>query len=205
MGIFYEKCIACGACKRICKSPDKCIDCFSCAEVCPENARRVWGEKYTVDELIKIILADKVYYDLSGGGVTFSGGECMLYPDFLAEILKKCRDAGVSVAIDTAGYVPYSSYEQVSPYVDLYLYDIKALDPQLHKKGTGVDNYRILENLDRLLSDGKRVIVRTPVIPEFNEGEECEKIVGFCQKRGLTVELLPYHEFGIDKRKALKK
>ena len=92
MGFFKEKCIACGACRRYCKSPDECISCFSCAEVCPERARRVWGEKYTVEELLEIILADKSYYDLGGGGVTFSGGECMLYPDFLVEIMKKCQE-----------------------------------------------------------------------------------------------------------------
>ena len=204
MGFFEKKCISCGACRRYCKSPDECISCFSCAEVCPERARRVWGEKYTVEALLEIILADKSYYDLGGGGVTFSGGECMLYPDFLAEIMKKCQAEGVSVAVDTAGYVPYSSFEIVLPYVDLFLYDVKALDPQLHKKGTGVDNRLILENLDRLLADGKKVVVRTPVIPDFNEGEEYEKIAEYCQKRGLTIEFLPYHEFGIDKKKALE-
>ena len=128
----------------------------------------------------------------------------MLYPDFLVEIMKKCQEKGVSVAVDTAGYVPYSSFEIVLPYVDLFLYDVKALDPQLHKKGTGVDNRLILENLDRLLADGKKVVVRTPVIPDFNEGEEYEKIAEYCQKRGLTIEFLPYHEFGIDKKKALE-
>ena len=205
MGFFADKCIGCGACRRACKSPDECISCFTCAEVCPESARRVWGEKYTSDELLRIILSDKRYYDLSGGGVTFSGGECMLYPDFLAETAKKCQAAGVSVAVDTAGYVPYSSFENVLPYADIFLYDVKALDPQLHKRGTGVDNRLILENLDRLLSCGKEIIVRTPVIPDFNEGEECEKIAEYCEKRGLPVEFLPYHEFGIDKKKALNK
>ena len=204
LGFFEDKCIGCGACARVCEKTDECLSCFKCAEVCPEGARRVWGEKYTPDELFEIIAADKPYYDLSGGGVTFSGGECMLYPEYLAEISKKCREAGISVAVDTSGYVPYSSFERVLPYTDLFLYDVKCLDRELHKSGTGVDNGLILENLDRLLRDGKRVVIRVPIIPDFNEGEECRRIAEYCGSRGLPVELLPYHEFGIDKKKAIR-
>ena len=129
----------------------------------------------------------------------------MLYPDFVAELAKKCAQSGVSVAIDTAGNVPRSSFEAVLPYVSLFLYDIKALDPVLHKKGTGADNALILENLEGLLRSGKEVIIRTPVIPAYNDGAELERIKKYCSERGLRHELLPYHAIGESKRQAIIK
>ena len=203
LGFFEDKCIGCGACKKVCERTDECLSCFKCAEVCPESARRVWGKKYTPEELFEIIAADKLYYNLSGGGVTFSGGECMLYPEYLSEVTKLCREGGISVAVDTAGYVPYAHFETVLPYTNVFLYDVKCLDRDLHIEGTGVDNGLILENLDRLLRDGGQITVRVPVIPDFNEGEECRRIAKYCAQRGLPVEFLPYHEFGKDKKKAL--
>lgn len=203
LAVFREMCISCGACARFCKNQDHCIKCFGCAEVCPEGARRVYGRKYSDGELLSAITADKAYYDLTGGGVTFSGGECMLYPEYLARIAEKCRDEGIAVAVDTAGCVPFTSFRTVMPYVDLFLYDIKCIDRELHIKGTGRDNLLILENLDRLLHMGKRIIVRAPVIPDFNEGAECEKIAEYCAQRGLSIEFLKYHELGISKKEAL--
>lgn len=202
---FFEgRCAGCGACRRYGESLGVDIDSGEVAAVCPEGARRVYGKKYSIEELFRIIAADRVYYDLSGGGVTFSGGECMLYPEFVAKLAEMCSNDGISVAIDTAGYVPYSAFECVLPYADIFLYDVKCLDPDMHIKGTGKDNRLILDNLDRLLQTGKRIIARTPVIPNFNEGAECERIEEYLSKRGVTVEFLPYHEFGIDKKKALK-
>lgn len=204
LAFFDRKCVGCGACKKVCKKTDECLGCFECAEVCPEGARRVYGKKYSAEELFGIICADRPYYDITGGGVTFSGGECMLYPDFLAEVAKMCRNARISVAVDTAGYVPYSSFEKVLPYINIFLYDIKALDCDLHKRGTGSENTLILENLERLQKTGKRIFIRTPVIQGFNEGAECERIARYCAERALPLEFLPYHEFGTDKKKALK-
>lgn len=191
---FADKCIGCGACK---KADNK-------AAVCPTNARRVYGKEYSLSELFDVITLDKPYYDATGGGVTFSGGECMLYPEFVSELAKRCKESGISVAIDTAGFVPYDSFLKVLPYVDTFLYDIKALSPELHLCGTGKDNALILENLSRLIKTEKEIVIRVPVIPGFNEGDEVERIQSFCEENGLNYELLPYHTFGTDKLRAIR-
>lgn len=203
LGLLTEKCVGCGVCKTVCEHTDSCVVCGSCAENCPAEARKLYGRTYSVDELHEIILADRDYYLATGGGVTFSGGECMLYPDFLAELAKKCADSGISCAIDTAGNVPWSHFEKILPYADCFLYDIKALNPELHKAGTGAGNALILENLGRLISAGKQMIIRTPVIPGYNDGDELERIQSYCAVRNLLHELLPYHSIGESKKAAL--
>ena len=204
LGLFEEKCIGCGVCRTVCEHPDGCVLCGRCAESCPAEARKRYGSSYSVDQLHEILLADRAYYQATGGGVTFSGGECMLYPAFVAELAKRCCDSGISVAVDTAGNVPWASFEQVLPYVDCFLYDVKALDGVLHKEGTGVGNELILENLDKLVKTGRSVIVRTPVIPGYNEGEETDRISHYCAERQLPHEKLPYHTFGQSKNAALE-
>lgn len=190
---FAERCIGCGSCAT-----------SSDAECCPSGARRVYGRAYGEDELMQLLLADKPYYDATGGGVTFSGGECMLYPDFLASLASRCHAAGIHVAIDTAGNVPWSHFEKVLPFSDLILYDIKCLNPALHVTGTGCDNRLILQNLNRLMERKTPLLIRTPVIPGFNEGAETEKIKAFCLSRNLPHELLSYHSFGQSKLTALE-
>lgn len=203
LAVFGERCIGCGACRTVCAAPEACSACGACAACCPTEARRLYGRTYGTDELLDVIAADQIYYDATGGGVTFSGGECMLYPEFLAEMARKCREKGISVAVDTAGHVPFTSFESVLPYTDLFLYDIKCLDPELHRRGTGVDNRLILENLQRLLARGKRVLVRIPVIPDFNDGAELTRVREYCQRHDLTYEMLPYHAMGESKAQAL--
>ena len=201
---FKEKCIGCGSCREMCENDDKtCTVCGKCEETCPTGAIKIYGKPYTVSELFDIIKRDKAYFDATGGGVTFSGGECMLYPEYLSEIAEKCHERGISVAIDTAGCVPRESFERVLPYADIFLYDVKALDSELHKKGTGKDNTLILDNLDFLISSGKKIIIRVPIIPGFNEGDEVERVKKYAKNRGLSCELLPYHTFGDEKRRAL--
>ena len=205
LAFFKEKCVFCGVCGSVCKNASsQCSACGRCADTCPVNARKIYGKEYGIEEILGIIESDKAFFDATSGGVTFSGGECMLYPEYIAELAKQCKSKGISVAIDTAGCVPYSSFEAVLPYTDIFLYDIKCLDPDLHKKGTGKSNELILQNLELLQKTRKTIIIRVPVIPDFNDGEELERIKGFCSERGLTAELLPYHEFGIDKKKALE-
>ena len=205
IAFFSEKCIGCGTCTRMCRHPNEpCRKCGDCVLYCPSEARKCYGREYSDDELCEILFSDAEFYRVTGGGVTFSGGECMLYPAYVASIAKRCAERGISVAIDTAGAVPYSHFETVLPYVDIFLYDIKALDSDLHRRGTGVPNERILENLEKLRTTGKRIIIRTPVIPDFNEGEEAERIRAYCAERGLPVEFLTYHVMGESKRDALK-
>ena len=203
VAFFTEKCISCGNCKKSCPTPSGCTACGRCTEYCPTQARKLYGKQYSVEELISIIESDKAYYCASGGGVTFSGGECMLYPEFLLEIAKECKLRNISVAVDTAGNVPFSSFEKVLPYVDLFLYDIKSIDSDLHRKGTGVGNELILENLDRLIHHGANILIRIPSIPGFNEGAAVEKIIMYCKEKKLNFEVLKYHEFGISKLQAL--
>ncbi len=194
---FEEKCLSCGACRR-----EGMTDADR-VTYCPAQARKCYGRKYTEEELLQILLADRDFYLATGGGVTFSGGECMLYPSFIAGIAKRCREQGISVAVDTAGNVPYAHFEQVIPYTDLFLYDIKCLDSALHCRGTGVGNERILENLAKLQKAGCRILIRIPCIPGFNEGEEVERVRRYCEEAGLPYEVLTYHRFGEDKAKAL--
>jgi pyruvate formate lyase activating enzyme len=112
---FREKCTGCGVCRTVCKNQSGCILCGECARLCPFGAVRLYGRYYSPQDLYGIIAADRIFYDETGGGVTFSGGECMLYPNYLEKILIKCRRNGINTAIDTAGNVPYESFKTVLP------------------------------------------------------------------------------------------
>ena len=202
---FADRCIGCGACRRVCKRGEgECLFCAECERICERGARRVYGRRMSIEELLRIIRQDKIFYTATNGGVTFSGGECMLYDCFLAELLRACKEEGIHTAVDTAGHVPYESFERVLPYTDLFLYDVKCIDSERHKRGTGVYNGLILENLEKLMRTGKDIIIRVPVIPGFNDGEELERIKEYVAKRGLSAEYLEYHEMGENKRKALE-
>ena len=202
---FKEKCIGCGACHKVCaRTKEDCVACGTCAAVCPVGAKQCYGRQYTVEELFETIRKDRAFYDATGGGVTFSGGECMLYPEYLTRLAKRCKSDGISVAIDTAGCVPYENFEKILPYADLFLYDVKALDPDLHRAGTGRDNTLILDNLERLIKARADVIIRTPVIPHYNDAQEIVKIQAYCRQRGLPLELLAYHPLGKPKKDALQ-
>lgn len=206
--MFYkDKCTGCGKCVKVCPyNLNNCDFCGECGIYCPNDARKICGKEYSADEVFNEIIKDKVFYENSGGGVTFSGGECMLQIDFLLEILKKCKENGIHTAIDTAGHIPWESFERVMPYTDLFLYDIKAMDCDIHKKYTGVENTLIIENLSRLLKSGAYVWVRIPVIPSVNSNEkEMKAIRCFFERNGYPskIELLPYHSMGEHKYDAL--
>lgn len=211
---YAEKCISCASCDAACPfgaiskgnvDYAGCAFCGKCEIVCPVGALRVSGFELEEDEIVKIVIRDKPFYAQSGGGVTFSGGESMLYPDDVASLAKRCGENSVHVAVDTAGNVPWKCFETVMPYVDLFLYDIKTLDNEKHRRYTGASNERILDNLKRLLSSGKAVIVRIPVIPSINAtAEDMRKIRDFLDENGgAPVELLPYHRLGENKYRAL--
>ena len=215
---YAHKCIGCGECVRICPSGAHfvtenehvferalCTACGRCAEVCTADAIAYFGRRMTAAEVLSLVTEDKDFYESSGGGVTFSGGECMLQADFLREILRLCKENGIHTAVDTAGDVPWASFEKVLPYTDLFLYDVKAATESLHKEGTGVSNARILENLTRLSDTGAEIIVRVPVIGGYNDTEEeMTKIASVLRPlRIKSVELLPYHAMGEHKYKAI--
>ena len=199
--LFYsEKCTHCGRCKE-CDITDK--DFF-----CSNGAKEICGKTVTVDDVTYEILKDREFYKNSSGGVTLSGGECMLQIDFLEKVLKKCKDNGIHTAVDTAGLVPYESFEQILPYTDLFLYDVKCYDSDKHQKFTQAPNELILSNLKKLLKANKTVWVRIPIIPTVNDTEEeMLAIKAFLYSCGTPekIELLPYHATGEHKYTALNR
>ena len=200
--LFYkEECTGCGACKSVCPNGLKtCNLCGKCVRFCPSDARKICGKEYTVDEVFNLIKKDEIFYQTSGGGVTFSGGECMLQADFLAEISKKCKENDILTAVDTAGCVPWDYFEKILPFSDLFLYDIKCMTPPLHKEWTGQDNRLILQNLERLLRlCPEKVYIRMPLLKGVNDTRlEIDQILAFFNNYGKPkeVKLLPYHRLG---------
>ena len=197
MMLYPEKCMGCGRCRG--RENDLTFVCY-------HGARTVAGATVTVDALLEELLADRPFYETSGGGVTLSGGECMLQIEFLEAVLRKLKENGVHTAVDTAGHVPYESFLRILPYTDLFLYDVKCMDSARHAEYTGVPNERILSNLARLLGSGVTTWVRVPVIPEVNDTvEEMERIRRFLDASGRPerIELLPYHTVGEGKYEAL--
>lgn len=204
---FQGRCKGCGACKKVCPNGlEKCTLCGKCEIECEFEARKICGKDYEVDEVLDIILKDKTFYAVSGGGVTFSGGECLLQLEFLFELLKRCKKNSIHTAVDTAGDIPFSAFEKIMPFTDLILYDLKCIDEKLHLEGTGKSNQRILSNLKKLseVYEGK-IIIRVPLVEGFNtDGSELEKMAEFI--KGLKVydvEVLPYHDMGQSKSLAL--
>lgn len=205
--VHKEKCVGCGRCASVCPHQlQTCDGCGQCVSACLQDARELCGKKMSADEVFFRIAKDRIFFEASGGGVTFSGGECMLQIEFLAEILPMCKMSGIHTAVDTAGDVPWGYFEKILPYTDLFLYDVKAMDNDTHKQYTGVGNARILDNLSRLLQMKKAVWVRIPIIPGVNDTkQEMEAVKVFYQKYGYPekTELLPYHKMGEHKHEML--
>ena len=206
--MFYQnRCTGCGKCKEKCPHClEHCDACGNCVIYCPSDARSVCGKEYSVDDVLSVILKDKIFYETSGGGVTFSGGECMLQADFLVELLKKCKEDHIETAVDTAGHISFETFERLLPYTDLFLYDVKCMDSARHKKYVGVGNELILDNLAKLLEKGAKIIIRVPVIVGVNDSkEEMLALKSFLDSHGgaHAVELLPYHAMGEHKYAAI--
>ena len=201
-----QRCTGCGKCRTICPGGKHCTLCGKCTVYCPSHAREIAGELHTVEEIFAEIEADRIFYETSGGGVTFSGGECLLQPAPLLTLLKKSKESGIRTAVDTCGYAPFGTFEAIWPYTDLFLYDFKCYTETLHRLGTGVSNRLILDNLKRLADrDASRILVRVPIIPGFNTDEkELILMAAFLKDLGLKhPELLPYHRMGEQKYCAL--
>ena len=174
---------------------------------CLNDARKLCGRPMSAEEALAAVLPDRPYYDATGGGVTVSGGECMLHIDFLEAFLRLCHENGLRTAVDTAGNVPFSAFERILPHADLFLYDVKCVTEETHIAGTGASNRLILDNLRRLLKTrADSIIIRVPVVPGFNDNEEeIGKIAAFFRAHGrpAKIELLPYHRLGENKNAAL--
>ena len=205
--VYEEKCIGCKKCGDVCENNlENCVFCGRCVKVCMGAAREVCGYKKTPDEIADICLKDSLLYGFSGGGVTFSGGECMLQADFLRECLSSLKENGIHTAVDTAGNIPFSEFEKIIPFTDLFLYDIKCITEDKHIWGTGVSNRLILDNIKRLSKEFKgEITVRVPIIGGFNDSEdELLKIAEFIKETGIkTVEVVSYHGMYKDKCTAL--
>lgn len=181
--------------------PLRCLWCANPESQSPLIQRGkgvTYGEVKTAEEVMAVVRQDLPFYSKSGGGMTLTGGEPLLQPDFCLDLLRLAGEEGIHRAVETAGGVPYSRFEQVAPLTDLFLYDLKHHDAKKHLENTGAPLAGILENLGRLLSSGAEVIVRIPVIPGFNDAaEDARRLSGLLSGLGAKrVDLLPFHQFG---------
>ena len=210
-----SRCIACGACVEECAQgaiawngdgvvTDRalCIECGVCTAVCAAEAREVIGSEWDVREVMAEIVRDLAFFDESGGGVTFSGGEPLWQDEFLLALLQACKAQEIHTAVDTCGAVSWETLDQVRPFVDLFLYDLKLVDNGRHKAATGAGNRLILENLSRLAAAGAAVQVRLALIPGINEDEQnlrdtAALVSALPGVQGLS--LLPFHNTAQDK------
>ena len=180
-----------------------CDDCGDCAIACHPNALYVCGTDYTIEELLNRVCKDIPFYEQSGGGVTISGGEALSQPDFTLKMLMALKERGIHTALDTSGFVNSEHLEAVFPYTDLFLYDLKHMNSELHRKVIGVPNEIILENAQKIAEAGGKLQIRIPLIPNFNDStENIQKTGLFCKSLGdavTVVQLLPYHSLGVIK------
>jgi len=207
--VVESRCRRCGRCLESCperatgdRGPAKCRLCGACVEACPTGARRWIGRRMTVGEALGEILRDRVFYDDSGGGATFSGGEPLAQPEFLVALLEACRAGSIHTALDTAGHAPREVLLDAARLADLVLYDLKIVDEDLHRRHTGVSNAAILDNLRALCGVHGNVWLRVPIVPGFNDA--AEQVAAMAELAAslpgiLRVSVLGYHKLGSHK------
>lgn len=218
-----DLCVLCGACAEVCPTgvhkvttlkhelvaDAECIGCRKCEQVCPKAALAVVGEQKTISELLEIVEEDRPFYETSGGGVTIGGGESLMQPDAAANLLMGCRQRGIHTAIETSGYARPEILAKVAEFVDLFLYDIKHMNPERHYELCGVRNEPILANLEWLLQNRYNVTIRLPLLKGLNDDDDnIREILRFLkpyqQCRNLKgVDILPYHKMGVHKYEQL--
>jgi pyruvate formate lyase activating enzyme len=181
---------------------DVCNVCGNCVEVCPHDAMRITGKAMSVDEVVAVAMRDLDFYRDSGGGVTLSGGEVLLQPQFAREIFKKLHEAGIHTCLDTSGLGDTEALSKLLPYVDLVYFDIKHIDPNIHRAQAGRTNEAILRNFREVAGSGVDLVVRVPVVPGFNDTSDAISDIAelvATHAPDATVHLLPYHRYGQQK------
>ena len=217
-------CVSCGSCVPVC--PQKihsisssgehiidrsidCIGCGQCVEACIPDALKIAGEQVPISELLEYVEQDRAFYDQSGGGVTLGGGEVTSQPEAAINLLQACKQEGLHTAIETCGYTKKETILRFAEYVDLFLFDLKHIDPDRHFELTGVRNEMILENLEELIMKRNHVKVRMPMLKGINDSEaEIRGVIEFLKpfrefKNFEGIDLLPYHKLGVNKYEQL--
>jgi len=215
LGFRKGRCVGCGQCAEACPHEavslvenrpvtdvEKCVLCGRCVDVCLAGARQIIGRETTVSEVMAEVERDVIFYDQSGGGVTFSGGEPLMQPDFLLALLNRCRALNIHTAVDTSCYAEPEIVKSVAKRADLFLCDLKHMDNEMHKRFTGVGNNLILENIRRIAQAGKKIVIRIPIIPGFNDEmaniEATGKFTASLSGVG-RIDILPFNRGGIEK------
>lgn len=218
MMYFENFCSGCGSCMDVCpngavlpkdgkfgRDTEKCTHCGACVESCPTKAREMSGKMMTVEEVMDVIRKDSLFYENSDGGVTFGGGEPTAAGQFFLDMMLAAYNEGYHITVDTCGVCPEARFDKTIELVNLFLFDCKHMDPEQHKKLTGMDNTLILRNLRAALNSRKEVRIRMPLMPDMNDSEEnIAAMAAFLKEFGKKkVEVMPYHAFGKGKYAAL--
>ena len=214
-------CINCGKCAEVCPTKahkmmddlhtvdfSKCNLCSECTRVCPTKALTIIGKDITPKDVFDIIIKDKAFYIQGGGGLTISGGEALSHVDYCVDLLKLCKEKEIHTCIETSGYAPHSSVEKILPFVDLFLFDFKVSNEQIAKDYVGGSMESIRRNFEYINEQGKDIVLRCPIIPGVNDTVEHFNTIGemtINYPNLKSVELLPYHNFGISKGKNIGK
>lgn len=215
-----KHCIGCGKCYEACRfdatdprnfsiDRERCARCADCVPICPSEAKNVVGRVYTVAEIMDEIEDDRVFYRRSGGGVTIGGGEPTAQPNFVTEVFKECKRLNIHTAIETCGYGDWEPKEKILKYVDQVFYDLKAMDDEVHRQGTGVSNRTILKNAAKVAAMSSDITYRLPLIPGYNDDEKNIMATGefvrslMSSDNDVKIEILPYHNMGSGKYDAL--
>ncbi len=228
VAVFKKDCIGiahCGRCLHACPyqdekilqiengyvisiDRDKCRNCLLCAEACPNSTLKIFGKKHTIREIMDIIMEDRQFYKETNGGVTAGGGDPMVQYEFVRDMFRGCNRYGIHTCLETELQCKKESLEAVLPYTDLLITDIKVMDPQKHKQYTGMTNGRILDNIKFAVESGAKVIIRTPVVPGYNNDDDnfhatARFVAEQLKNRVVQYQLLPYRLLGTEKYEAL--
>jgi pyruvate formate lyase activating enzyme len=221
VGLVRSLCTGCGKCVEVCPADaliyeagepvridrERCTGCGMCVPECPHRALVLYGESMNAEEIFGVVIPDKMFYDSSNGGVTVSGGEALLHYRLVCELFKKCREAGIYTCVETSGHVTPLAIDQVIPYTDYVLFDLKLMDSEKHRRYTGKSNKHILSNAETVSKSGVEMLFRMPLIPGINDDTEnirdtAEFLHGLGEK-ACRIELMPYHRLGKGKYESL--